>query len=138
MFCEEHSACESALGQDVGTVEPGDGKTSHEYDMDYKPVEVGRRYTGRMAEGGKSVPVVLEMVNLDGSKVKARLTLPGQKPDEWTGTYDLPTHKLSLVAPPADSMELQYADGGKWTGQQRIAKNRSRFAVFDMQLSAGK
>jgi hypothetical protein len=136
VFCEEHSACESALGQDVGTVEPGDRKTAHEYDVAYKPVEVGRRYTGRMAEGGKSVPVVLEIVSLDGSKVTARLTLPGQKPDEWTGTYDLPTRKLSLAAPPADSMELQYADGRNWTGLQRIAKSRSQFAVFDMQLSA--
>lgn len=136
LFCEEHSACESVLGQDRGTVEPGDGKTAHEYDVGYKPVEVGRRYTGRMAEGGKSVPVVLEIVNLDGSKVTAKLTLPGQKPDEWTGTYDLRTRKLSLAAPPADSMELQYADGGKWMGLQRIAKSRSQFAVFDMELSA--
>ena len=122
----------------------GDGKTSPAYDTGFRPVEVGRHYVGtfiyNVAKPSRVIQMRMEMTALNQGQVTVKVAMLFSA-DTWTGTYDPDRHTLALKAEPADFIDLQYSNGGTWTGNLRLVTGRDQrnqriYATLPVQLSA--
>jgi len=126
-------------------VSQGDAKTGPEYDIGFKPVEVGRHYVGTVTDSEKPPPRLIQIrmaiTALDQAQVTVEAEMPGQTLT-WTGPYNPAERTLALKGGAADFLDIQYSNGGHWKGLMRLVKGRlpngsREYASFPVQLSAG-